>query len=101
VIDVKDGEIRRLVIGPETFGVVPAGIETLRGGDARANAAIVEGILKGERGPRRDVVLMNAAAALMVSGAAVSLSEGFRQASDSIDSGKALRTLQALREISG
>lgn len=101
VIDVKDGETRRLVISPETFGVAPAKVETLRGGDAKVNAVIVESILKGERGPRRDIVLMNAAAALMVSGAAPTLSEGFRLAADAIDNGAALRTLQALREISG
>lgn len=100
VIEVREGNIRRMVISPESFGVAPADIETLRGGDAQTNAAIVESILRGERGPRRDIVLMNAAAALMVSGSASSLAEGFRQASESIDRGMALRTLQVLREIS-
>jgi anthranilate phosphoribosyltransferase len=89
-----------MVIGPDSFGVVPADIETLRGGDAQTNAAIVENILRGERGPRREVVLINAAAALMVSGSASSLEEGFRQAAESIDKGMAIGTLQALREIS-
>jgi anthranilate phosphoribosyltransferase len=100
VIEVREGDIRRMVIGPDSFGVVPADIETLRGGDAQTNAAIVESILRGERGPRRNVVLMNAAAALMVSGSALSLEEGFRQAAESIDKGMAFGTLQALREIS-
>jgi anthranilate phosphoribosyltransferase len=100
VIEVREGDIRGMVIGPDSFGVVPADIETLRGGDAQANAAIVESILRGERGPRRDIVLMNAAAALMVSGSASSLAEGFRQAADSIDRGMAFGTLQGLREIS-
>jgi anthranilate phosphoribosyltransferase len=100
VIEVREGDIRGMVIGPDSFGVVPADIETLRGGDAQTNAAIVESILRGERGPRRDIVLMNAAAALMVSGSASSLAEGFRQAADSIDRGMAFGTLQGLREIS-
>jgi anthranilate phosphoribosyltransferase len=100
VIEVKNGETRRSVISPDTFGIAPAAKETLRGGDARANAAIIEGILKGERGSKRDIVLMNAAAALMISGAASSLIEGLKQASNAVDSGAALRKLQQLREIS-
>lgn len=74
--------------------------ETLRGGDARTNAGIIESILKGEKGPRRDVVLINAAAALVAAGAAVSLKEGFKAAADSIDSKAAWNKLQNLREFS-
>ena len=101
VLEIRDGCIRPHLIKPEDFGATSAPLETLRGGDARANAAIIESILKGERGSRRDVVLMNAGAALMISGSASTLAEGFRQAENSIDSGAAFRTLQKLREMSG
>lgn len=99
-VEIRDGNIQPHVITPEDFGVVSASLETLRGGDARANASIIESILKGERGPRRDIVLMNAGAALMISGSASSLAEGFRQAEKSIDTGAAFRRLQLLREMS-
>jgi len=101
VIEVTAFGLRRSVISPELFGLSPVSREALRGGDAKANAAIIEELLKGERGPRRDIVLMNAAAALVVSGLASSPKEGFRLAEKSIDTGAALRKLQALREISG
>ena len=100
VLEIRDGTIRTSVVTPETFGAASAPIQTLRGGDARTNAAIIESILKGERGPRRDVVLMNAGAALMVCGSVASLSEGFQKAAESIDTGAALRTLHQLREMS-
>jgi anthranilate phosphoribosyltransferase len=99
VLEIREGGIQSGVITPEDFGVPAASMETLQGGGARANAAIIEGILKGERGPQRDVVLMNAGAALMIRGAAGSLREGYRQASDAIDSGNAFRKLEQLREM--
>jgi anthranilate phosphoribosyltransferase len=101
VVEVTAFGLRRSVIHPETFGVSSASMESLRGGDAKANAEIIEGILKGERGPKRDVVLMNAAAALVISGLASSPKEGFRLAEKSIDTGAAHQKLQSLREISG
>ena len=100
VIEVTESGVRHSVIDPGTFGVAAAPREALLGGDAKTNAAIIERVLKGERGPRRDVVLMNTAAALMVSGVSPSLSEGFRQAANSIDTGAAFRRLEMLREIS-
>jgi anthranilate phosphoribosyltransferase len=100
VLEIRNGGVQRSTISPETFGLAPAALETLRGGDARANAAITESLLKGERGPRRDVVLMNAAGALMVSGAASSLQDGLQLAKKSIDTGAAFRKLQLLREMS-
>jgi anthranilate phosphoribosyltransferase len=101
VMEIRDGGIQSRVVTPEDFGVAVASMETLRGGDARVNAGIIEAILKGERGPRRDVVLMNAAAALMIRGVAGSLAEGFQQAAAAIDSGRAFGKLQRLREMSG
>ncbi len=64
------------------------------------NAAIANAVLKGERGPRRDIVLMNAAAALVASGKAESLLDGMRRAAESVDSGAALAKLRLLRSHS-
>lgn len=100
VIEVRHGTLHRMILTPEDFGVSRASMETLRGGDARTNAAIIEAILKGESGPRRDVVLINAAAALVVAGLASSWREGFRLVEKSVDTGAAFRRLQLLREIS-
>jgi anthranilate phosphoribosyltransferase len=100
VIEVSAFGLRRSVIRPEQFGASPASLETLRGGDARVNASIIEGVLQGERGPRRDVVLINAAAALVISGLASTPREGFRLAEKSIDSGVAFQRLELLRELS-
>jgi len=100
VIELTNGTLRHATIIPEDFGATRAAMETLRGGDARTNAFIVENVLKGEKSPRRDVVLINAAAALVAAGAASSLKEGFKAAADSIDRGSALTKLQNLRELS-
>ena len=100
MLEIRGGTITPVLVTPETFGAAPAPKETLRGGDARTNAAIIESILKGETGPRRDIVLMNAGAALMVRGAVASLAEGFRKAAASIDTGSAFSRLQRLREMS-
>ena len=100
VIEMRGGELRSYVISPEDFGVTPAAAESIRGGNAAENAAIIEAILKGEHGPRRDVVLMNAAPALVAGGAADSLKEGYVKAAISIDSGAALDKLIAVRKLS-
>jgi anthranilate phosphoribosyltransferase len=100
VIEVSAFGLRRSVVRPEQFGASPASLETLRGGDAGVNAKIIESVLQGERSPRRDVVLMNAAAALVISGLASSPKEGFRFAEKSVDSGKAFEKLELLRELS-
>jgi anthranilate phosphoribosyltransferase len=100
VIELENGALRHSTITPEDFGATSAAMETLRGGDAKTNAVIIESVLKGEKSPRRDVVLINAAAALVVAGAASSLKEGFRAAAHSIDSGAALSKIHSLRELS-
>jgi anthranilate phosphoribosyltransferase len=100
VLEIRDGAIHPSVITPHKFGVSPSEKQALVGGDAKTNAEIIESILKKENGPRRDIVLMNAGAALMISGSASTLVEGFRQAEKSIDSGAAFRRLQQLREMS-
>src|SRR5262247_2555152 len=75
-------------------------IEDLRGGDRAENARIIREILGGEGSPRRDIVLMNAAAALVVGGAAQDLKDGVAMAARSIDSGAALKRLDDLIELS-
>jgi anthranilate phosphoribosyltransferase len=100
VVELRKGDTRRFSITPETFGITPSRIETILGGDATTNAAIIESVLKGEHGPRRDVVVINAAAAIVAGGVTENLKEGIRAAEDSIDSGTALRKLNELRHFS-
>jgi anthranilate phosphoribosyltransferase len=84
---------------PDLFPIQNATIEDLKGGDRERNAAIVRAVLTGEeRGPKRDIVLLNAAAALFVAGHADSLIEGWEAAATTIDCGDASRKLTALRQ---
>jgi anthranilate phosphoribosyltransferase len=96
VTELNGGEVREYHITPEEFGFQRATEAQISGGDAAANAAIVRNVLGGEKGPRRDIVLLNAGAALMVAGAAANISEGIRRAADALESGEALRRLDAL-----
>ena len=97
VVEVNEGRKRRFRIEPEKFGVERAGPETLKGGDAATNARIVQDVLAGETGPRRNVVLMNAGAAIAAAGLATDLVGGFRLAAESIDSGAARLKLDQLK----
>jgi anthranilate phosphoribosyltransferase len=94
VFDVRDGEVRERHLDPADLGLPRAASEDLRGGDAQESAAIVHSILGGEPGPRRDVVLLNAGAALEVAGVAGSIAEGMGLAATSIDSGSAAAVLE-------
>jgi anthranilate phosphoribosyltransferase len=94
VYEVTDGDARETTLDPAELGLATAALEDLRGGDAEASAAIARAILAGEPGPRRDVVLLNAAAALEVAGRAGSLVDGLPVAARSIDSGAAAATLE-------
>lgn len=96
VAEVREGRVTEYTIAPEDAGIARAPLDSIRGGDARTNAAIIRRILAGEPGAPRDVVVLNAAAALWVSGAANDLREGARLAADSIDSGRARRSLHLL-----
>jgi anthranilate phosphoribosyltransferase len=100
VVELREGELRQFIMTPEDFGIAPAKIETLQGGDAADNAKIIEGIFKGEKGPRRDVVLLNSAPALVAGGAARTWKDGIRLAAEAIDSGAALKKLEELRHLS-
>ena len=99
VVEVRRGDIRQFVMTPEDFGITPAKIDAILGGDAVENARIIESVFRGERSPRRDVVLLNAAPAMVAGGAAKTWKEGLQTAAEAIDSGAALNKLQALREF--
>jgi anthranilate phosphoribosyltransferase len=96
IAELKRGTIRSYTIRCESFGIVPAQPEDLEGGDAQKNARIIRDILQGERGAARDIVLMNAGAALYVGGLVQDLHAGIRLATGSIDSGNAYARLNAL-----
>ncbi len=97
VSEVVDETVRTYTLNPEDLGFTRAPLEALRGGSPEENAEICVSILRGERGPRRDIVLLNAGAALVAAGLAGKIPEGAAQAARSIDSGAAYATLEALR----
>ena len=100
ISEVREGVVRSFRVRPEDFGMTRAAIGDLQGGDRAENAQIIRHILGGGDGPKRDIVLMNAAAALVVGGKARDLKEGVGLASHSIDSGAAQRKLETLIEFS-
>lgn len=89
--------LERFVLAPEDFGLKRAPLSTLKGGDRHENARIIEAILQGEVGPRRDIVLMNAGAALVIAGLAQTWRDGAAIAGALIDSGRAFAKLEQLR----
>ena len=89
IAEVRNGSVRVSHVAPEDFGVGRAPKEALRGGDAAENAAVIRRILDGEGGPRRDIVLINAAAALVAAGIADDFREGVALAARAIDTGAA------------
>ena len=101
VVELRDGAITSFEVDPGAYGISCASIDALGSGDAIANAGVIRGILAGnDKGPRRDIVLLNAAAALVVAGLADSFEQALPQAEASIDDGKALHCLEKLVEIS-
>lgn len=96
----KDGHVENFYIEPEDFGLWRNKIEHIRGGNKEENAEITLCILKGEKGPRREIVLMNSAAALIVAGKTEDFKLAFSMAADSVDSGRALRKLEEVKRIS-
>ena len=97
VSEFKDGKVRDFFVHPSDFGLPVGKPGDLKGGDAKENAEITIAVLKGEKGPRRDIVLLNAAAGLVASGKAKDFIEGIRQAQESIDSGAAMKKLEMLK----
>ena len=105
LLETVDGTVRTLVVDPRQLGLEPAQPEALRGGDAATNAELTRRVLGGERGPHRDIVLLNAAAGVVVAGLAGDMAEGMQVAAGSIDGGGAGRVLERLvqssREVAG
>ncbi len=100
VAEISDKGVETYSVSPEDFGVARAVPADLAGGEANENAAMIREVLEGQPGPRRDVVLVNAAAALVISGSAPDLPAGMAAARLSVDSGAALARLRSLAEFS-
>jgi len=99
VSELRDGEVNDYFIHPSDFDL-PAGTPAdLKGGDAKANAVLTLEVLKGEKGPKRDIVVLNAAAGLAAAGKAKDIRDGVRIAAESIDSGAALKKLEELKKF--
>lgn len=100
VIEVKGGELRTFELEPADLGLRRAGLDALRGGGPAENAAIAREVLSGAPGPRRDVVLLNSAAALCAAGLAADFKEGVGLAGEAIDSGRAAQVLTRWAQVS-
>ena len=106
VWELSNGKITDYQVAPEDFGLAAAGIEALVGGTPQENAAILRSVLEGEKGPKRDAVIMNAAAGIVVSqrtknrSGLPALKEGAEIAREAIDQGRALDTLEKLIKLS-
>ncbi len=96
----EDGELRRYELDPAAHGISRTDPSALRGGDAAANAAATHAVLAGEPGPHRDIVVLNAAAALIAGGVVPDLAEGLSTAAAAIDDGRAARALELLVTVS-
>ena len=99
IAELRDGWVRVLEVTPEQFGLARAPLSEILGGDAQQNAAIIRDVLAGKPSARRDVVLLNAAAALVAAGRAQAIEEALPLAQQSIDSGAARAKLAALAEF--
>jgi anthranilate phosphoribosyltransferase len=96
----KDDQVKNFPIEPEDFGIRRSSIEQIRGGSKEENAAITLSLLRGEKGPKRDIVLMNSALALVVAEKTGDFRTAFSIAADSIDSGRALKKLEEVKRVS-
>ena len=96
VAELKDGDVRSYRIAPEEFGLQRAGAEAIRVGSAEESLRMIRSVLSGEAGPARDIVCLNAGAAIHVAGLAERLQEGIDKAAESIDSGRAQQVLDRL-----
>jgi anthranilate phosphoribosyltransferase len=100
IAEVREGTVRSYEVAPEEFGMKRGTLDDISGGDAAVNADIIRDILAGKKSSRRDVVLLNASAALVAAGRADRLTDALPLASKSIDSGAAAERLQALVRFS-
>ena len=99
VFSIRSGTIEKQTLHPEDFGFEPKPFDTIQGGDAERNKAIAESILRGEKGAPREIVLMNAALALLTAGKGATLKESVEAAAESIDSGAAQTKLDQLTHL--
>ena len=99
VAELKNKKIRTFFVEPKDFGLKRSSLDNIKGGSAKQNSKIVLDVLGGKKGPKRDVTLMNASAALVVSGKAKDFRSGVRMAALAIDSGSALEALNQLKEL--
>jgi len=99
VSHLKEGNVRTFDITPEDFGFARAGLDSIRGGGAQQNADIIREVLDGEKGPKRDMVLLNSGAAFAAAGLDPDIEKGIQRAMDSIDSGRAKEKLNALSDF--
>ena len=99
VSECRGGAVHTFYVHPADFGLPKTGPETLKGGNAATNAVIVRSVLDGGAGPARDVVLLNAGAALFVAGKAASVRDGIAQAAAAIDDGRAAAALESMARL--
>jgi anthranilate phosphoribosyltransferase len=96
IAEVREAQVHSYEVTPEEFGLQRATLDDISGGDAARNATLIREVLAGKKSARRDIVLLNAAAALVAAGRADHLRDAVPLAANAIDSGAALRKLQAL-----
>ena len=96
IAEAREGSVRSYEVEPEEFGMTRAALQEISGGDAAENAAIIRAVLRGEKSPRRDIVVLNAAAALVAAGRADHIGDAIPLAANSIDGGAATAKLDAL-----
>ncbi len=99
ITELKNKKIRTFYIKPQDFGMKKAGLKDIRGGSPGENAGIVKGVLEGKKGPRQDVVVLNAAAALVAASLTSDFKKGIKLARECIESGKAMTKLKKLIEF--
>ncbi|HTJ75148.1 MAG TPA: anthranilate phosphoribosyltransferase [Acidimicrobiales bacterium] len=100
VIELRDGEVGSYEVDPRALGLKPATLGDIQGGDPTTNAGLARRVLDGEPGPKRDFILLNAAAGLVAAGVAGDLAEGLLAAAASIDDGRAAAVLDRLVAVS-
>ncbi|GAH25391.1 unnamed protein product [marine sediment metagenome] len=96
ITQLKENKINTYYVEPEDFGIKRACLDEIRGGTRQENARIFKDILEGAKGPKREIVLINAAACLVAADPAKDLEQGIQIAANSIDSGRAKKKLEAL-----
>ena len=100
VAELKDGEITVYTISPETYGLQRAGLEAIAVNDAQQSLAMIRGVFDGQPGPARDIVMLNAGAAIYAAGLKASLADGVALAGEVIQNGKARQTFESLVDVS-